>query len=142
MGDAFPNTATFSLHGVSYTSTFLNFDAKELQSNQAKGGNYLSLDTLTAAEHRVFHKAGSGFPYVNLGGRYRVTTQVDPAVLKGKSVDDSASALSDPSTPIAKEVDGAANLFTAALCVLTDNQPANVCAAAPIPSLVGRLDGG
>jgi thiol-disulfide isomerase/thioredoxin len=141
-GDAYPNTATLSLHGVSYTSAYLSFDAKEIQSNQAHNGKYRTLDTLTSAESKLFHKAGGGVPYVNLAGRYRVLTQLDPAVLKGKTVDEVAIALSDPSSPIAAAVDGAANLFTAALCQLTGNQPGSVCAAAPIPSLVSRLDHG
>src|SRR4051794_14833369 len=135
--DVYPNTATFSLHGVQYTSPYLNLDAKEVQSNQVKGGKYVTLDTLTDAEQRAFKN--SGFPYVNLAGRYRVPTQFDPNVLKGKTVQEIATALSDPTTEIAKAVDGAANAFIAGLCKVTNNQPANVCTAPPIPDLASRI---
>src|SRR4051794_13330878 len=135
--DVYPNTATFSLHGVRYTSQYVNLVAKEVQSNQVKGGKYVTLDTLTDAEKRAFKN--SGFPYVNLAGRYRVPTQFDPNVLKGKTVQEIATALSDPTTEIAKAVDGAANAFIAGLCKVTNNQPANVCTAAPIPDLASRI---
>jgi thiol-disulfide isomerase/thioredoxin len=139
--DSYPNTATFSLHGVSYASQYLTLDAKEIQSNQVKNGKYTTLDKLTAAENADFQKANGGFPYINLGGKYRVTTQLDPQTLHGKSVEQIAAALSDPNSDIAKGVDGAANLLTAGLCKLTNNTPANVCAAEPIASLSSQISG-
>jgi thiol-disulfide isomerase/thioredoxin len=139
--DSFPNTATFSLHDVSYTSQYLTFDAKEIQSNQAKNGKYTTLDKLTAAENADFKKANGGFPYINLGGKYRVVTQLDPQTLQGKSVEQIAAALSDPNSDIAKGIDGAANVLTAGLCRLTNNTPANVCTTEPIASLSSQLSG-
>jgi hypothetical protein len=62
-------------------------------------------------------------------------------VLQGKTMEQIAAALSDPNSDIAKSIDGAANLFTAGLCQLTNNQPANVCTAAPIPSLGSQVGG-
>ena len=139
--DTYPNTQTFSLHGATYTSQYLSLDAKELQSNQVTGGHYASLDTLTSAEQANFKKAGGGFPYINLGGKYTVGTQLNPALLQGKTMEQIAAALSDPTSDIAKAIDGAANLFTAGLCTLTNNQPASVCTAAPIPSLESQIGG-
>jgi thiol-disulfide isomerase/thioredoxin len=137
--DSYPNTPTFSLHGVSYTSQYLSFVARELQSNQAKGGRYLTLDTLTRAENKVFKAQGRTFPYVNLAGRYLVPTQYDPKVLHGKTVVEVAAALSDPGSDIAKAIDGAANAFTAGLCKLTNNQPSSVCTAAPVAAIASQL---
>jgi thiol-disulfide isomerase/thioredoxin len=139
--DVYPNTATFSFHGATYTSPYLSLDAKELQSNQVSGGQYTTLDKLNSAENANFKAGGRGYPYVNLGGHYRVLTQYDPQVLQGKTMEQIAAALSDPTSEIAKSVDGAANLITAGLCKLTNNQPANVCAAAPIPGLESQLGG-
>ena len=140
--DAYPNTPTFSFHGATYSSPYLSLDAKELQSNQVSGGSYKTLDKLNSAENADFKAGGSGYPYVNLAGRYRVTTQYDPHVLRGLTMEQIAAALADPTSPVAKSVDGAANLITAALCSVTHNQPANVCATAPITSLESRLGGG
>jgi len=100
------------------------------------------LDKLNSAENADFKAGGSGYPYVNLAGRYRVTTQYDPHVLRGLTMEQIAAALADPTSRVAKSVDGAANLITAGLCSVTHNQPANVCADAPITSLESRLGGG
>jgi hypothetical protein len=139
--DVYPNTPTFSFHGATYTSPYLSLDAKELQSNQVSNGQYTRLDKLDSAENKNFRAAGSGYPYINLAGRYRVTLQLNPQVLKGKTMEQIAAALSDPNSDIAKSIDGAANLFTAGLCQLTNNQPASVCTAAPIPALGSQVGG-
>jgi thiol-disulfide isomerase/thioredoxin len=140
--DSYPNTQSFSLHGSTYTSQYLGLVAKELQSNQVSGGSYTTLDRLTAQENKNFEAAHSAFPYVNIAGRYLMPTQFDPKVLHGKTMEQIAAALSDPTTDIAKAVDGAANIFTATLCTLTNDQPANVCTAAPIPALESAISGG
>jgi hypothetical protein len=33
----------------------------------------------------------------------------------------------DPASPVGKDIDGAANMITAAICKLTHGQPGNVC---------------
>lgn len=50
-----------------------------------------------------------------------------------------ALALHDPASPIAQGADGAANMITAAICKLTENQPARVCASPVISSVQERL---
>jgi hypothetical protein len=40
-----------------------------------------------------------------------------------------ATALSDPTSPVAKAVDGSANVLTAALCEVTGQRPSAVCTA-------------
>ena len=51
--------------------------------------------------------------YVSIGASY----DQDP-VLKGKTREEIAAALADPSTPQAKAIAGTANVFTATLCEL------------------------
>jgi hypothetical protein len=50
-----------------------------------------------------------------------------------------AAALNNPSSPIAKGVDGAANLITAAICKTMNHQPANVCTSAGVTAANGAL---
>jgi hypothetical protein len=38
--DVYPNTATLSFHGASYTSQYLQFQGVETQSNQPQGTGY------------------------------------------------------------------------------------------------------
>jgi hypothetical protein len=38
----------------------------------------------------------------------------------------------DPSSPVGKDIDGAANIITAAICKVTHGQPRNVCTSAGV----------
>jgi hypothetical protein len=143
--DVFPNTQTFSFHGATYTSTYLRFEPVELNTNQIGGnGRYQTLDTPTAEQQQVFATydappytttAGS-IPFIDFGGKYIVNgATYDPAVLQGKTASDIATALVQPDSAVARGVIGAANTLTAAICALTKNQPAAVCADPVISGL-------
>jgi uncharacterized protein DUF929 len=142
--DVFPNTATLSLHGASYSSRYLSLTAEEIFSNQVSGGSYRSLDKLDAADEALFMSVGkNSFPFIDIGGKYVISgSSYDPGVLKGKTQAQIATALADPSSPIAKAVDGSANVITAALCKLTGNQPAGVCTAAGVVAAASALPSG
>ncbi len=142
--DVFPNTPTFSFHGASYTSDYLAFTGKEIQSNQIQGNGYAPLDKLTSSENAIFTKysQNGGFPFVDLAGRYVVTgVQYDPKVLQGLSMTQIANALADPTSPVARAVDGTANTLTAALCNLTGGKPASTCGNPAVSGLRGQLGG-
>ncbi len=142
--DVFPNTPTFSFHGSSYTSDYLTFTGKEIESNQVQGSGYAPLDTLTATEQGIFDKysQNGGFPFVDLAGRYVVTgVQYDNSVLQGLNMTQIAAALRDPASPVAKAVDGTANTLTAALCNLTGGTPAATCGNPAVVALRGQLGG-
>lgn len=136
--DVYPSTPTLSFHGASYSSRYLAFKGYEMQSNKRVGSSYAPLDTLSPADKKVFatydappyvpsQSAGS-IPFIDLGGRYMISgASYNPAVLGGKTHLQIARALSNPGSPIAKSVDGTANLISAALCQQTGNQPASVC---------------
>ena len=67
------------------------------------------------------------------------TVLFTPAAMAGKTWSQIASAMQDPSSPIARDVVGAANYFTAAICQVTGNRPASVCSAPFIKDLQGSL---
>jgi hypothetical protein len=139
--DSFPRTPTFSFHGATYTSDYLDFVGREAYSNQVVGGTYQILDRLTPNEKSLFAKGGGGFPYLNIGGKYRVGVQYEPGVLKGKTLEEIAAALSNPSDPIARAIDGSANILTAALCSITGDQPGAVCTSPTITRVKNRVGG-
>jgi hypothetical protein len=139
VGDVHPNTPTFSFHGASYTSDYLAFSGKELYTNEVRDNGYVPLDTLTAEEEQVFTSHTQAFPFIDLGGRYTINgSSYEPEVLHGLTAREIANAMSDPSSPVAKAVDGSANVITAALCRLTDNQPSTVCAAPAVTAVSGK----
>jgi hypothetical protein len=45
----------------------------------------------------------------------------------------------DPSSPVGKDIDGAVNMITAAICKLTHGQPGNVCTSAGVTSATGSI---
>ena len=69
------------------------------------------------------YQQGFGNKYLSVGASY------NPAVLSGLTWSQIATDLHSPSTPVAKSVLGAANYLTAAICGLTNDQPAAACTA-------------
>lgn len=119
--------ASLSFHGATYTSNYLVFDANEVQDR-----DHNNLDTLSPADMALFTAAGGGFPFIDIGGKYQVGAMFNPTLLSGMDQQQIASALSDPSNPVTQAIVGSANVLTAKLCTLTDNQPAAVCNSAGV----------
>lgn len=146
--DVNPNTPTLSFHGAKYTSQYLAFTGVETTTNEKVNGQYAPLDAPTAADQKTFdtynkppyvQSAGS-IPFVDLGGTFVAAgATYSPDLLAGKTQNEIADALKDASSPIAKAIDGSANLYTAALCKLTKNQPAAVCSTAAVTAATGKL---
>lgn len=148
--DVFPSTPTLTFHGSTFASDVISFVAVETETNQlaASGLGYEPLETLTAEQQQLMQtfdvppytsQAGS-IPFTLIGNRFVISgSSYPPDVLQGKTWQQISSALSDPSTPIAKQVLAAANMLTAAICELTGGQPTNVCTAAGVSSAAASL---
>ena len=135
--DAFPNTATLTFFGSTYTSNYLVFTPVETQDV-----NHNPLQTPTAAQKALWAKyepPGNSYPFIDIGNRYVATTTYNPQVLQGLSWNQIATDLHNPSSPVAQGAVGSANLLTAAICKITGNAPASVCTAAPFPAIESRL---
>ncbi|TCC33106.1 DUF929 family protein [Kribbella speibonae] len=146
--DVFPNTPTLSFHGATYTSQYLAFTGVETTTNEMVGNGYKPLDTPTAEDQKTFdtynkppYVASDGsIPFIDLGGKYVGSgATYSPDLLAGKTQTEIANALKDPSSPIAKAVDGSANVYTAAICKLTNNQPEKVCSTEAVTAAAAKL---
>jgi hypothetical protein len=147
--DAYPNTQTLSFHGATYTSKYLSFSGFETSGNKVVGGQYTPLDTLTAADQKLFDtydrppyipESTGGIPFIAISGSYVSSgASFSPDVLHGKSRAGIAAALDDPSNPIAQAVGATANVFTAAVCEATGNQPKEVCTSAGVKAGAAAL---
>lgn len=134
---------TFTFYKSSYTSPYLVFTPKEIYDQ-----NRNTLETLDAQHQANFDKfnqapytnsAGS-IPFLNIGNRYiLVGAGYQPSIIASDSWQSIATALGDPNTPEAQNIIGNANYLTAVICKVTNNQPANVCTAAPISSIEQKL---
>jgi hypothetical protein len=136
--DVDPNTPTLSFHGSKYSSDYISLTAAEIEDGDRK-----ALDTLDAADSKLFTTiGGQSFPFIDIGGKYQFGVQYDPGVLSGKTHGQIADAMSDPSSDIAKAIDGSANILTAAICDVTNNQPSAVCTAKGVVAAKAKLSAG
>ncbi|MBA8793378.1 thiol-disulfide isomerase/thioredoxin [Friedmanniella endophytica] len=141
--DIYPSTATLTFHGASYRSDVISFTGTEIEDGEGK-----PLDNLTAEDQKLFDtydappytSSAGGIPFVDIGGKYAVySATYDPQILQGKTHQQIADALADPSSPIAKSVDGAANAITAAICATTGNKPTAVCTSSGVQAAAKTL---
>jgi hypothetical protein len=151
--DIYPNTPTITFHGSSFRSDLLSFEGVETATNElnAEGTSYEPLDPLTAHQQQLFEaynappytsSAGS-IPFLLIGNRYALSgASFLPDVLEGKTWQEIATALHDPSDPIAEEALASANVMTAAICELTEGEPAAVCASSGVQAGADLLASG
>jgi len=101
------------------------------------------LQALTAAQQELmarYDSAGS-IPFIDIGNAYVQLSSLapyGPQDLQHLTWSQIAAALHDPSSALAKSIDGSANYLTAAICKLTGNQPASACTPA-VRTLESRL---
>jgi hypothetical protein len=90
----------------------------------------------------TFNPQGS-IPFVDVGGKYTMTgASFSPDVLAGLTQEQVAAALSDPTSPVAKAIDGTANVLTASICNVTDGKPGSVCGAPGVVAAKAKLANG
>lgn len=136
--DVFPNTATLSFHGATYTSNVLSFTGLEQTSNISNGsGGYTALDAVPAADAALLTKYNpqQSIPFVDFGNMYMVVgSSYPPGSLQGLTQAQIAADMMKPSSAVAKNVLGAANMISAMLCKITDGKPAAVCSTPAVTS--------
>jgi hypothetical protein len=128
-------TMTFSKS--SYTSKYLTFTPVEWYGEADDASTpfgHVYLQQPTAQETALFNRyAGGSIPFLDIGNRYVLpATQYSPQDISGLSWAQIAKDMQDPSSSVAKDIDGAANRLTAAMCTLTHGQPGSVCTSAGI----------
>jgi Domain of unknown function (DUF929) len=134
--DVDPGTKTLSFYKSTYTSNYIVFTPVEIQNN-TKG----ALETPTAAQQDLSTTYGNGsIPFIYFDGKYVISgATYDVGVLQGKTWDQIATAMSDPTSAVAKGAIGAANAITATICILTNNQPSSACGLPVIQSLQTQI---
>jgi fructose-specific component phosphotransferase system IIB-like protein len=135
--DSYPNTPTYTFYKSTYTSKYVTFTPVEETTNQPDGnGGYQTLQAPTSAQQQLLQAydpgtgSGGAIPFLDLGNKYVQVgnlSPLDPSLLSGKTWAQVASAMNDPTSAIGKAEVGNANYMTAAICKLTNNQPATAC---------------
>jgi hypothetical protein len=138
--DTDPNTPTWTFAHSTYTSKYVSFSPVEMFTNIPDGsGGYTTLQTPTSAQNALFKQYDAppyvsstqydeSYPFVDFGNKYLIVgASYSPQVLAGLSWSQIATDLTNSSSPVAQSVNATANYMTAALCKLTNNQPASAC---------------
>jgi hypothetical protein len=136
--DTDPNTPTLTFYGSKFTSNYISLTTVELQHNYRIGNSsstsvaYAPLQTPTAAEQAnmtAYDPSGS-IPFIDFGNKYSQVgnlAPLDPQNLDGLTWAQVATDLSNPSSSVGAALIANANYETAAICTLTNNQPATAC---------------
>jgi len=135
--DIYPNTPTFTFHGATYASQYVDFVTVETQDR-----NQNALETPTAAEKDLVGKydTANSIPFIDFGNRYAAAGAMYlPDILAGETWQTVANQLQQPTSKQAQAIIGSANLITAAVCKMTGDQPAAVCSSQTIQSLETKL---
>jgi hypothetical protein len=149
--EPYPNTSTWTFAKATYTSQYLNFTPVETQTNipDTSTGGYTSLQSVTSAQQGLLNKydaapyidsseAGS-IPFLDFGNKYvSIGVSYANTAIQNLTWTQIANDLANPNSTVAKAVDGTANYFTAAICKMTNNQPASACTST-VQSLESQL---
>lgn len=132
------NIPTFTFHGSTYTSRYLAFvPVEQLDQNRQ------ALDRSTPAQDALLSKYASGYPFVDFGNRLTFDgATYDVSSVQGMSWEDVLLEVNQSTSPAAQGILGSANLITAGICRLTDQQPGDVCSDPVIQGLEKQLPTG
>ncbi|MCL5099539.1 MAG: DUF929 domain-containing protein [Candidatus Marsarchaeota archaeon] len=136
-----PSTSTFTFYNSSYTSGHVSFVGVEAYTNYVPSGAsyYATLQTPTQSEGAIFNKydtnntllpanARGGIPFVDFGNlSVEAGALVLPDAFYKHSWSQIISSLGDSGTQQSQAAIGAANIYTAAICRMTNNTPSSVC---------------
>jgi hypothetical protein len=121
----YPHTHGLSFLRARYRSSYLSFAPIVLQD--VDGRNVERPTRTQDAALNSFDRQGQT-PAVDIGGAFGfVNSGFSPGMLAHRSWSQIAGSLAQPHNPIARRVDGVANLLTAAICKVTRGHPAGVC---------------
>ncbi len=129
--DYSPNTPTFTFLHSTYTSSYISFVSVETLNNKFVNGSYGALQTLNSSEASINSQYNpQGYiPFIDFGNAaVSIGATYDPlAVLGGRSWNSIADNLYNTSSLQSESIIGQANIFTAEICSIDNNTPANVC---------------
>jgi hypothetical protein len=135
--DVYPSTATLTFYKSGYQSPYLAFTPVENETVSKA-----PLQATTPEQQAIWERYepnDTGYPFMDFGNKYMITVIYNPQVLHGKTWAQIASALHDPSSPVAQSADGAANFITASICKMTDDRPASVCSSPAVTAVSSHL---
>jgi Domain of unknown function (DUF929) len=123
---------TLTFYKTTFISPYLAFTPVETTTNQPSDGYYVTLETPTKAQQRLWSSHTSqSFPWLDFGGKMQLNSaQYDPSMLEGEPFQSIAADVGNNSTIIGADIDASAAVLIRTICTtLTGNKPADVCSA-------------
>ncbi len=161
--EVFPELQTFSFVGATYKSGYISWSATEEYSQAlastapagfpaVKQAGPLAQSLMKRYGSDPFSGPGSAtatgpgtgasLPFIDIGNKLLIEGAgigFSPGLLQGLSMAQIATDLSDPTSPVAQAIVGAANQITAAICSTTGQAPARVCRSSGVRAGANRL---
>lgn len=150
--DVYPGTPTFTFVHAKLQSPYVDFQEVENETNipLASGGyatlqkpNATQLAALNTYDNQPYLPSGGqpgSVPFMDVANRYIWSGSLyDPGVLAGLSWSAIARAVHDGTSPAGTNILAGANALSAAICAVDGDQPASVCASAPVAALIKTL---
>lgn len=143
--DVFPGLKSWSFEGSSYSSEYLSFAPADTASSatpQGPGLGPFEARVLSKYDTPPYTSVAGSIPFIDVGDCYlQVGASASPSALEGLSLDQIASDLDNPATPVAKSLDGAANYLIATFCSMTGQRSPAVCGLPVIARAEARIEG-
>jgi hypothetical protein len=143
--DVYPGLQSWSFDGSAYSSPYITFDPAEIYSStptvSPESDGYEPLQSLTPLQAVAVGSFDNGeaLPFLDIGNQYvAIGSSSSPSVLQGLSLDQIASDLSDPTSPVAQAVDGTANYIVAAICSVVPSG-ASMCSSSTVTQAQGTM---
>jgi hypothetical protein len=141
MSEGTPLPVSWSFEGSTYTSSVLTFDPAEIAPfpTTASGGKLLQPQILNQIQAKAIDDLegsssdGQSLPFTDIANRFwDYGFAVRPsntwyALLQGLSLGQVAADLNDPSSPVARVIDGAANYMIGDICAVVGRKGAPIC---------------
>lgn len=141
--DVYPNTVTFSFHGTGYKSDYIAFEGVEFEDregNRLQKPDARQIEIFRKFDTKPYTRHPGSIPFLYLDGAHMQSgAPFSPKILKGLSWKAVAAELKNPKSPVRHTVIGVTNLYTAAICKLTEGQPIQVCHSKAVTSAAEML---
>lgn len=137
--DAAPSTPTFTFYNSTYTSKYITFIPVETTVNYG-GPDYPTLQKPNQSELNLITQfnPGQSIPFIDFGNKsVQVGSLILPGILSNVAWNGTIENLSSPNTPIAQNIVGTADVYTAEICRMTNFTPANVCDQQYVKNMLG-----
>jgi hypothetical protein len=137
--DIYPDTDTFTFYKSSYTSQYIDFSSNEVEDRNSQPLQTMSAQIssiVTKWDKPPYTTEAGQFPFIDIGGVFTLlTTSYIPSDLASLSWTQIGNDLSDPTSTVAKDIIGNANILTAATCIATGDTPSSVCSSSTIQNI-------